>query len=500
MGLELIQQQCCVLSQKQELGQRILLSQRMDLQIYLEITEFFRGLYENAKKGRYEKHGLCFEYATIRKRDLPKKMLVWGPGFAIFDYNSESNRIDGNPMRFVVIDYLDAFPREYRDIVAVHEYGESLAIGHKESSILEWGVAKREGILSRYLQWIDENFPCKLADLSQCSMLYKMMPEEVCAAAKELSACSEETRNVLEIMKGFDFPHEAMAAAEHYRMMAAGVKERITIAAGEAQRIVFHEPLEYASFFAAYEFHKAASTTISLKLDRLVSTCEDVEDHWSRLLGLINEDYMKRANEQSRLLAAEGINSRKDQERGRRLIDDASFYEIPLQSRMPIGFAFALEVAKLLSEKENETGKRFEGKLKKAARLAAGSLNVAEPSEYEELRPGSYEVTRFYIKTQLFEAVSCVLESEKAASKGKAAKFAREVAKMENEFMNRAGKGLFSNPEAGLWRDFHAIAGIVRMNKSNVKEKYPVAKLGAEFHGQITAAKPKPGRLAFAGG
>lgn len=73
MSLSLTQSLRQELSLKQEIAHKLCQTQRLTLEIYIEIGDYFEGLYSKAEKRTYQKHGLDFEYAAIKVKDLSKK-------------------------------------------------------------------------------------------------------------------------------------------------------------------------------------------------------------------------------------------------------------------------------------------------------------------------------------------------------------------------------------------------------------------------------------------
>jgi len=227
LGLSLTLQQRLELRQnlelKHELKQELVLSQKLTLELLLKMQEFFEGLYEMARqKDRlviYDKHGLQFEYALIRKSWLPTDIKEWSPGFAIL-YSNIIDVLFGGPgyaLTFVVEDSMKPFPKEYRDLVAVHEYGESLFIGHDKASIVEWNIAKKEGLLDSYIPWLEEHFPSKLCDLYYYSLLYDSLPDDfIDDYEKQLEGRRSDVKEALMMIAELGMPHEVGKANEKF--------------------------------------------------------------------------------------------------------------------------------------------------------------------------------------------------------------------------------------------------------------------------------------------
>jgi len=445
MSLELRPTLC----QKQEIQHKLSLTQKMSIEMYMELTEFFQGLYDKAKKETYNKHGFDFEYAAIRKKDLPKKALEFGPGFAILHCNPFSGEIDPDrpPLRFVVTDFLDDFPKEYRDLVAIHEYGESLVIGHRESSLLEWGIAKDEGILKRYLGWIAEHFPSKIADLESASKIYDMMPDELWVSAQGLSDTSEEAKRALGFIKSFDFPPEAKALAERHEVVAKEIAAGI-INTGNNAMIIVDAGMPHSAFLAAYMLRKAARDIVASGIHSSISTRGTIEDAWTYSVNTVNRKHGERrfAGEQIR-----GQLAMESRIRSEQIQEYEAAADKPFVWYLPQSFAFAIETEKILIEEKEGATEGFQAKLEKALNLAKGKISISEENdEKNQTRPA------FYIKALIFEAIEGMVESGRGSElreKKTASWFTRRVEKIGQAFEERTGQALFIGERGKIWTD-----------------------------------------------
>jgi hypothetical protein len=436
------------LSQKQKLNRQMTMTQRISLKLYLELQDFLKDLHGKAKKEKYCKHGLDFDFAVISKRQLPKKMLEFGPGFAAFNYSEGS--VQGEPMRFLVADYIEDFPPESKELVAVHEYGESLGIGHKEASLLEWSVAKKEGILKQHLDWIERNFPCKAADLEYNSRLYDIMPEEVWASASEKAETDSAAARLLELIKGFDFPPEAREVAERHGALARKVSIDI-IRAGNKAAFLFDSGTEQAVFLSAYLFHKEAVRAVLAGIYREVYTNSSIEDSWRHAIDQAAKRYDENRLPSLKALADAMANGKHD------LLEQVEALDIPLGYSVPCRYSFALEAARILKQsskaaREADHTAIMKDKLAVALKLAKGRLMIFD----DEGKKESVHLTAFYIKSLLFEATEAYVESGHATElrdKQAGKRFGKAVRGIASEFLSRTGKNLILGSEAALWND-----------------------------------------------
>jgi hypothetical protein len=396
----------------------------------------------------YGKHGLDFDYAVISKRQLPKRMLEFGPGFAIFNYSEGS--VQGEPMRFLVADYIEDFPQGSKELVAVHEYGESLGIGHTEASLLEWSVAKKEGILKPHLDWIERNFPCKAADLEYNSRLYDIMPEEVWASANEKAETDAAAARVLELIKGFDFPPEAREVAERHGALARKVSIDILRAGNNSARL-FDSGTEQAVFLSAYLFHKEAARAVLAGIDKEIYTNSDIEDSWGHAISQAAKRYDENRLPSLKALADAMANGKHE------LWEQVEALDIPLGYSIPYRYSFALEAAKILKQSSKvgqDAGHKaiMKDKLAIALKLAKGKLVMFDDEGEKE----SVHLTAFYIKSLLFEATEAYVDAGYATElrdKQVGKRFGKAAQGIASEFLSRTGKNLILSSDTALWSD-----------------------------------------------
>lgn len=509
MSLELRQtvRQQLQMTQKMELSQRLVLTQQLSLKLYLELVDFFTALYKKAKKETYEAHGLKFEYAAIRRSHLTKKMLEWGPGFTIFKCDSLTGEVIGEPLRFVVVDYFkNYFHPPFRDKVKVHEYGESLMIGHKEASILEWGVAKIEGILSQYLRWMASLFPTKLGDLEQCSAVYDIMPEEVYRSAKERAANSDEYKRVVAIMKDFDFPEEAQVMIEQYKVAIDEIASNIEGLGREAYDLLrkggFH--ILELKFLMAHSMQSLATKIVEMDLQTVTSTGHIVDEKWERWRDQLNKEYLDQVGNTER--AYTELLLRTDEESEREKIKlEIERIASPLINYMPLRFIFSLEIAKVLKIKRKEEPKNanqtISPYLTKASMLAKGTIKICELEETGEgdeknrkIPSHQAELVRFHIKDLLLRAIIDTVErgfSSQVSNRQILTKWTKKIEETERTFKETTGKELFTTEEAKAWRNPINVLNLYKQFlSSQIREDDKVVRFA-----KFTGDRKKPDRI-----
>jgi hypothetical protein len=72
---------------------------------------------------------------------------------------SRSAQINGNGWRYMVF---DSVPKDFREILAAHEFAEQSTGSHEGATIVEYKAAKDMGILDGYLDWVIEHSPLSL--------------------------------------------------------------------------------------------------------------------------------------------------------------------------------------------------------------------------------------------------------------------------------------------------------------------------------------------------
>ncbi len=446
-----------------------------------------------------------FEYAAISKKDLTHKMEEFGIGFTIFKCDPLTSQVIGQPLRFVVIDHLQYTDPLYLEKVAVHEYGESLMIGHKEASILEWGVAKIEKILSPYLEWIRNFFPSKICDLNECSLLYRLMPDEVYASAKAKAESNPEAKKVLAIMKDFDFPEEASKILEEFNRSTKMVLADFPRLQSEAYYIVEHShfPALFASFLARYVFYTKARRTAEDQAETLVAASGELNDRWESLLTDVNKRYLDRFTSLvSALMYKLTSTDNISQDEASELKDEVDRVNTPIKVSLPSHFSFAVRIGNLLKVEQSDADNIKDTifpYLTKAKKIARLTLKVVEFDEHlsRELTNHEIETMRFYIQCLLFDALVS-LNRNGLTSQLKDAKiqsfWKKQIDSISSDFQAKTANRLFTSQEIAIWTNINKLYEFYNeflTNKNMGSSGTNVLRFSAPTDSPATIRQPK---------
>lgn len=150
-----------------ELSMRTQLTQSLSM---TSLDKTARRVYAAAEKRRYQKHGLDFEYAVVTREEIPYLLEIGSAGLCIGSRDPVSGEMRIH--RFVMEEFIrdPRITAEERakivELIAVHEYGESIFENHDRASLLEFAVAEREGFLERYLEIMSTCYNLKFRDIS----------------------------------------------------------------------------------------------------------------------------------------------------------------------------------------------------------------------------------------------------------------------------------------------------------------------------------------------
>src|SRR3989344_483144 len=114
---------------------------------------------------KYGGYGLNFEYSIIPYSRSPlefeedKASLLLTPG------------ISGKANKFFIFVARDRIPNviipeRYIDYLAAHEFGEQTFGSHLSAFMLELAIAKMDGELEGYLNWMEKMFPARFKKIS----------------------------------------------------------------------------------------------------------------------------------------------------------------------------------------------------------------------------------------------------------------------------------------------------------------------------------------------
>lgn len=188
----------------QSLRQEHRLEQKLQQSIQLSLQDPYSGMcaiYAQAQKKTYNKHGMQFEYACVKRSEVPLIVAMGSAGMRWGD------------MIFVVEDYFPdsgtrpGFREQFNELVAVHEFGERLWSNHHQASMLEFAIAQKEGILEEYLDFLKGRYLLKFRDV-----VYERMLPELC---EKLGL--KEDEHLPADVSDVDEDNTHRIAAEHWR-------------------------------------------------------------------------------------------------------------------------------------------------------------------------------------------------------------------------------------------------------------------------------------------
>jgi len=133
------------------------------------------SIYKRADKIEIDHKGIRFQYALIKETDYKTESVfqnrLQNSGGGFLHYSDRG-------IYYLFVDG-DRIPANYRDIVAMHEYTESVfGISRDPIAILaELQFARLQKRLNDYLKWLSSNFPSRFEELKDISQ--KQKPQEI---------------------------------------------------------------------------------------------------------------------------------------------------------------------------------------------------------------------------------------------------------------------------------------------------------------------------------
>lgn len=226
-----------------ELAMRIEQKLVIELRLYLQREDEFKKLYAAAlKRGDvrwYEKHGLRFEYARIRRKELPAMLAnERSCGFAHCLYEAWDALLFGQTIAlargswllFVCPDFFAplTFPETYVEYVAVHEHGEEVTLGHHDlASKLEFATALKEQTLTRYIRWLEDHYPEKFADVFSNQTRIVLPDSDEFQQMLELKSQADYAGHVRKMIEGFKWPFRVLQKLSLYEHKSREVEEEL---------------------------------------------------------------------------------------------------------------------------------------------------------------------------------------------------------------------------------------------------------------------------------
>lgn len=230
-----------------------------------DLFSSFAELYDKAEKRHYQKHGLDFEYAVLKRAQLP--------------YVHHSPGLMFNGMAFVVEDSImgpeitPEIQQRIVELIAVHEYGEAVFGDHHAASLLEFEVAKRENFLEQYLTLLETRCFLKFRDIA-----LNRMGNELLATYEEKGmnfgderreveayreAETESTQQAMRLRDAFLWPNHLRERYAHG--LEEDVERGREIIEGWADRIVVNEQVGAHLGLAAQHTHEVATRFLQKK-------------------------------------------------------------------------------------------------------------------------------------------------------------------------------------------------------------------------------------------
>ncbi len=161
-------------------GLGLRLEQRLNQALVLHVPgalSDFERTYARADQRNYNKHGLNFTYAVVKREDFPYMLALGTPGLQV----TVMRQGEAVPLLFVMEDFFARVPLELRstliEFIAVHEYGEAVFGDHHQASLLEFAIAQREGVLEKYLKFLSQKSLLKFRDIAVNRMIPELLRE-----------------------------------------------------------------------------------------------------------------------------------------------------------------------------------------------------------------------------------------------------------------------------------------------------------------------------------
>jgi hypothetical protein len=210
---------------------QVTISLKLELKLYRKREEVVTSLYKEAlRQGRvkiYNNHGLLFEYAVVRAKDVPDEIkkhsgyafshcLYSGFDALIFGQKYAVSR--GSWLLFVIEDLYPDIPAQFLEYGAVHERGEQVTLGdHNLASKLEFAIAKEERVLLEYMDWIEANCPTKFGDIFNYQTHLDLPDTDDFQDLLETFASSDEAAKIKSMIEGFRWPTSLLQKLNFYK-------------------------------------------------------------------------------------------------------------------------------------------------------------------------------------------------------------------------------------------------------------------------------------------
>lgn len=254
MGQSLSQQLNLRQAMEQRVEMAMKIGQRMvlELSLYSRREEVFKQLYaQSLERGDvrvYRGHGLNFEYARLKREELPQSLIdERSCGFAHCLYNVWDTMVFGRKIAlakgtwllFTVPDFFSPllFPDCYVEYVAVHEHGEEVTLGeHHLATKLEFAISQRDRKIAPYVQWLENHYPEKFSDVFSNQTRVILPDSQEFQQMLELKAKEEYAVNVRRMVEGFEWPFkilQKLSLYEHKGREAEALALRMCVVVGD---------------------------------------------------------------------------------------------------------------------------------------------------------------------------------------------------------------------------------------------------------------------------
>lgn len=277
-----------------------------------ELTRLYRKALRAKRVKLYEKHGMKFEYALVRAKDVPEDCKAYGNwAFSHCLYNKLEAFIFGTQyalsrgswLLFVIYDMYPNMPEEYIGYAAVHERGEQITLGdHNLASKLEFGIAKEENRLTEYMAWLEEYCPEKFADVFSYQTHLDLPASDEFQEVLKLSSSSEEATRVRQMIEEFEWPLTLLKKFELYQKQNEKVVE-IAVAALRTAEILAEETspsLKDLLTSIRFEITRHLHMIIDRKFERYISY-PHLEAMWHELRIGVDRKFVEMLNMRQRV-------------------------------------------------------------------------------------------------------------------------------------------------------------------------------------------------------
>lgn len=232
----------------------------MEMGLYQRREDHLKKAYATAlKRGdvrQYDQHELKFEYARIRRREVPAEWAATDScGFAHCLYSSWNALFFGHKIAlasgswllFVVTDHFQKllFPEEYMRYVAVHEHGEEMTLGeHSLATKLEFAISLTEKRITPYIQFLADHYPTKFTDVFSRQTNIVLPDSEDFRRMLELKSKADYAQSVRKMIEGFEWPRDILQKLNLYERRSHEAENAIVQGCLAIGRLAKEMPIE----------------------------------------------------------------------------------------------------------------------------------------------------------------------------------------------------------------------------------------------------------------